>query len=90
MVGVTRENVSVTRDGLAIAVTSCHVTLGAPNMASARMELVYAPKAGMANTAPCVSGETVTGIHFSSDIWIMLICVINFGDKEEIFLILFN
>jgi len=55
MVDVTRENVSVTKDGLVTAVTCCRVTLGAPNMDSARMEPVSAPRAGMGNTAPCVS-----------------------------------
>jgi len=55
MVDVTRENVNVTKDGPVTAVTCCHVTLGAPSMASARMEPVFAPRAGMGNTAPCVS-----------------------------------
>jgi hypothetical protein len=57
MVDVTRENASVTKDGLVTAVTCYHVTLGAPNMASARMEPVSAPKAGMGNTALCVSRD---------------------------------
>jgi hypothetical protein len=55
MVDVTRESVSVTKDGPVTVVTCCHVTLGAPSIASARMEHVSAPRAGMGNTVPCVS-----------------------------------